>query len=114
MIQRYSLVLCLICAPMVLQAGCNTTSSTAPTTATAGDETAKLEAILTDYEAMRAALATDRLDDVPALAGKLETSAKAAQPNASTSVAQPIAAILRDVPALKKRRRTGRGPSTLR
>ena len=100
MIQRYSLVLCLICAPTVLHVGCGASSS-ATTAETSGNESAQLEAILSDYEAMRVALAADKLDEVPALAVKLETSAKAAQANATGEVATPIAAIVRDVQALK-------------
>ena len=101
MIQRYSLVLCLLCVQMVLQVACSTNSSSEPTTEAPETATATLEDVLKDYEAMRTALAADQLDDVPKLAAKIETSARAAQANAATEAAQPIADILRDVQSLK-------------
>ena len=102
MIHRFALVLCLFTAPLVFATGCGSTPSTASTAVDDAQRTAKLESVLADYEAVRAALAADKLGDVPALATTLENSAKAAQPHASGSAAEPIAAILRDIQPLKR------------
>ena len=61
MIHRFALVLCLFTAPLVFSTGCGSTSSTASTAVDDAQRTAKLESVLADYEAVRAALAADKL-----------------------------------------------------
>lgn len=55
-------------------------------------DSAKAEIMLGDYEALRAALAADKLDQVPALAAKVAASAKAADQKQMASTALTIKA----------------------
>jgi membrane fusion protein, copper/silver efflux system len=75
----------LIAAPTI---GCTSTIA-APAAAEAGLSTAQVErmqAALSEYEALRAALAADRLADVGALSAKVQSSATAANADVPASV----------------------------
>ena len=102
MIYRHSLIVCLICAPMLIHTGCGA-SSTSQTEATSlsSEETAPLEAVLTQYETLRAAFAEDRLADVPALAGALESGIQTAQTHAGQDIAASLQTMLQDLQPLK-------------
>ena len=101
MFPRYCLFLCLIGAPLVYPA-CGTSSS-APKEVTAAptNEAESLQAVLTQYETLRAAFAEDRLADVPALAGALESGIQTAQTHAGQDIAASLKTMLQDLQPLK-------------
>lgn len=101
MFRRYCLFLCLIGAPLVYPA-CGTSSS-APKEVTAAptNEAESLQAVLTQYETLRAAFAEDRLADVPALAGALESGIQTAQTHAGQDIAASLQTMLQDLQPLK-------------
>ena len=101
MFHRYSLFLCLIGAPMFFTA-CGTPSTTQKEVTTApANEAESLQAVLTQYETLRAAFAEDRLADVPALAGTLEAGIKAAQAHPAKDIAESLATLLQKMQPLK-------------
>lgn len=101
MFRRYCLFLCLIGAPLVYPA-CGTSSS-APKEVTAAptNEAESLQAVLAQYETLRAAFAEDRLADVPALAGALESGIQTAQTHAGQDIAASLETMLQDLQPLK-------------
>jgi Cu(I)/Ag(I) efflux system membrane fusion protein len=68
----------------------STNALAAPPVASAPLDSAKAEVMLADYEALRAALAADKLGQAPALAAKIAASAKAAGQKQMSSAALTI------------------------
>ena len=97
MMKKTFLILFLVTAAGAPAIGCKEAPTEAQPTSTANatavlsaEVSARVDTALGDYEALRAALAGDRLGEVAAIATRLERSASAAKAGAPSSVASRL------------------------